>query len=450
MIQAYLDWLFLPRALTDVIRRLVGFIAIPLLLIVWVWEKGGPGPITVPAWRIGGLLLQPPALPEPITNSIFIVAALAGLAVAFGIKNRILLAYLLITLAYFSARDLVASSPHFIMLEMCFIVALLLDQSQSSPTRRLIQLSVFSCYFLAGFNKVIDSAWMSGDSLQTTFFEAAQVHPEFSFLATIDHGLVTLLSLSLAIWEILIAFALFSGKWRKWAIISGILFHLSTLLLDPLLILFGSVMGIGYLAYFPPKASGLTSAELPTEAATDEVEPEVEPSEGEKSQSSVQAGEMIVNSGTTSRGLVVPILATLYIVVIFAVPLRSHFWLGRPAQLQTSYDFMPWSFHLFDAGANKVQDIEVRWLDSSSQWHEFPISGRLKHASGDNDIYAMINHIFATQTGVKQVHVELVNVIRQGKLQQKKSCTTSVPTFVREPSILVEVSIPSGEENKLQ
>ena len=83
MIQAYLDWLFLPRALTDVIRRLVGFIAIPLLLIVWVWEKGGPGPITVPAWRIGGLLLQPPALPEPITHSILIIAALPGLADAF-------------------------------------------------------------------------------------------------------------------------------------------------------------------------------------------------------------------------------------------------------------------------------------------------------------------------------------------------------------------------------
>ncbi|MDP3510671.1 MAG: hypothetical protein Q8T09_22080 [Candidatus Melainabacteria bacterium] len=400
VVQSYLNWLYLSPGKTDLIRRLTGVLAIPMLAIIWTWQRGGPGPINVPAWRIGGMFLEPPAPPEVLTNIVFVCACLAGLALLVGLKKKWLVALIFCTFVYYAPRDLIASSPHYIMLEASFLFALLLDSSSYSPTRRMIQISIFSCYFLSAVNKIINPAWMSGDSLWSIGFDVGMEKPFYSCLTQLPMTFWCVSSWLVAFWELAIAFALFSDRWRKWAIVTGILFHTAVcVVIEPVLLLFAAVMWVGWLAYLPAKTT--------------------------------------VPSNVVPDRRYSTMLATLYLLVIFAVPLRCFFWSGRPVQLQSSFDRMPWSFHMFAIGSDKPETVTVRWKDSSAVWHDFPVNGRFKKASTDNEMYAIINYVFSTEDGVKEVDISLTNKIRNGQLMQHKSVNAKAPTFVVEPKVVI-------------
>jgi hypothetical protein len=405
-VQTYLNWLYLSAGRTDLIRRLTGILAIPMLSIVWTWQGGGPGPINVPTWRIGGLFLEPPSPPEMLTNMVFASACLAALALVLGMKKKWLVALIFSTFVYYAPRDLIASSPHYIILEVSFLFALLLDNSGSSsnssysPTRRMIQISIFSCYFLSAVNKFINPAWISGDSLWSVGFDVGMAKPFYSYLTQLPMIFWCVSSWLVAFWELAIAFALFSDRWRKWAIVTGVLFHTAVcVVIEPVLILFAAVMWVGWLAYLPDKTQTLSNV-LPEQRYS-------------------------------------AMLATLYLLVIFAVPLRCFFWSGRPVQLQSSFDRMPWSFHMFAIGSDKPQMVVVRWKDSAAVWHDFPVTGRFKNASTDNEMYAIVNYVFSTEDGVKEVDISLTNKIRNGQLMQHKSVNATAPTFVVEPKVII-------------
>ncbi len=428
LVASFVDWLFLPPAYTPLMLRCLGILALPMGLIVYTWTRGGPGPITVAAWRTGGNMWQFPMPQEGFANVWFIAALIAAIALIAGGLNRVrkwLVGFLFFSMFYFASRDLMSSSPHYIVVECCFLFAMLLDCSKRSPTRRLIQLTVFGVYFLSAVNKLLVCYWMSGDSLRSVF-ELLIVEKSFLHgLAGVDLGpqwLWMLLSWSVVLLEGFLAFALFSRRYRKWAILVGVIFHgLITVLIEPILTLFWGIMAVGWLAFGEENEWPILNRANADKKATAEGEAKAEDE----------------NSAQMRKHPILIVLSILYLCVVFGVPLRTFFWAGRPIHLQTSFERMPWSYHMFAIGGDVTKSVKIEWIDAGGVVHVMPPEGRLAKAYTDNEAYAIVNYIFDKNKDAKSVRVELCTDLRNGRAMQRKVVTADRRTYEKEPTVEV-------------
>ena len=257
----FLHWLYLPDGHLPLISRLVGWLSLPIGIVVWFWSHAGqpgpyyPQPFNVPAWRIGDYLLDPPLPPEAANIAIFALFAGAALALILGQRRRFLYVYMAAVLAYYTAHEWFVCCFFWVLIDFCFLVALSTSEPKAaSPARRLIQITLASCYIFSVLQKLFYSDFWQGISLEAFFYDGFAVTPIFKNLI-VSHPLPQIFwksaSIFLLFGEALIGVGLFFRQTRMLACALGVILHGGIIVvMEPIIAIFSLEMWTGYLAFF--------------------------------------------------------------------------------------------------------------------------------------------------------------------------------------------------------
>jgi len=396
------DWLYQSEGLIPLFSRLVGLISLPIGGVVWFFSHSGcggdlyPGPFNVPAWRIGSYLVPVPLPPEPVSIIIFALFGLAAVLLIVGKNSRPLYIYMASVLAYYCSRDFFVCMLHWVLLNFLFLLALAFrcknatgakepPAESRSPARRLIQLTICSCYLFGVLQKLFYPDWCQGLSLEAAFYDGFAVTAPFRPLF-IDHPLPLSVWQANAIFllfaETFIGLGLFFKPTRIAACILGFFLHGGILvMMDPLLSLFSLEMWLGYLAFFEKrhkKAQALTPEQTtPPQAAP-----------------------------------IKTALALAYLALILIMPLRIYFLPGPPPELLTLFERTPWTFGMF-LMRQKQESLDIAYEDQGGVRHVVEPSGRMKTASNDNELIAIAKYIFEQHPEAKKVSVNALIVVNE-------------------------------------
>jgi hypothetical protein len=399
--QIFVDWLFLPNALLGWTRRLTGLSALLILMVVWVWSHGGPGPVNIPAWRIGPHLINLPLPPEPFNQIAFFMAGVAGLAMIVGFKNKIWPLILAAVIGYWGASDWVACGCHFIILEWIALIAFLFERADRSATRRIIQVSTVICYLYTGWQKMLFPDFRDGYSFEAMFADGWSLGSVWRGVIPVErfgHEFWWFVSWATIIVELLFAFGLCFPKTRKITAIVAILFHLSiAVFLDKFIAIFSVVMWAGLTTFFDRKEKNVEGAvHVKRDAANFPIVPLTR-------LSNIQAS-----------------LSAILLAVLVIFPLRVYFYPGRPVDKLAFFDRSPWSFCMYLARQETTR-LEAKYQDKSGQWHEHTIHrvDRWGGISSDNETYALASYIFKVHPDAQRVRIE-TDILLNGRLPQEK------------------------------
>ncbi|MBS2007008.1 MAG: hypothetical protein JST01_08205 [Cyanobacteria bacterium SZAS TMP-1] len=375
----FTDWLYLDEGLIPILSRLVGLISLPIAAVVWFFAHSGcglepyPQPFNVPAWRFGTYLVPVPLPPEPLNLIVFGLFALAAVALIAGKAHRPLYIYMAAVLAYYCSRDFFVCMLHWILLDFLFLVALAFrTQGRPSPARRLIQLTICSCYIFAVIQKIFYPDFWLGLSLEANFYDGFAVTSPFKAFF-IQHQLPMSFwqasSILLLVLETFVAIALFFKQTRIAACILGIFLHGGILMMmDPILSLFSLEMWLGYLAFFP----------------------------GNKKVENTTDG--------TARPPLQTAFSLVYIAVLIIMPMRIYFLGGPPPELLTLFERTPWTFGMF-LMRQKQEQIEMAFEDEKGERHSLEATGRMKTASNDNELISIAQYILKNNPGAKEISI---------------------------------------------
>jgi hypothetical protein len=379
VIEKLQEWLYLPPGLIDPLRRCTGLCSLIILVMVagWTWSfgNGAAVPYCVPAWRWQDELLVLPMPPEWLFIVLFTAGMLSCLWLIFGSRNKLFICFILGLLVYFGSRELCAVSSNWASIDICLLVALLFDRRGRSCTRRLVQNAVFFCYFYSALQKLLYPDFLSGNSFAAQFESGYMIRDVFV-------PLIKSIALPIAVWqiaswstiafEIYLAFALFSKKYRKQALILGTAFHIAIVVfLIDYIITFSLVMLTGYLAFI----------------------------DGKQNEPTVQTSDFRPKPVESA-------LALLFICAMLLVPLRIYWWPGRSADTIVQFDRAPWTYNMFVVRAD-TKSLQVKFKNANGRWQEIIPFGRMKHASSDNELYSLRNYIFASYPGSTEVYADL-------------------------------------------
>jgi len=416
------DWLYQSEGLIPLFSRLVGLISLPIGGVVWFFSHSGcggelyPGPFNVPAWRFGSYLVPVPLPPEPVNIIVFALFGLAAVLLIVGKNSRPLYIYMASVLAYYCSRDFFVCMLHWVLLNFLFLLALAFrcqnasgakepSAESRSPARRLIQLTICSCYLFGVLQKLFYPDWCQGLSLEAAFYDGFAVTAPFRPLF-INHPLPLSIWQANAIFllfaETFIGLGLFFKPTRIAACILGFFLHGGILvMMDPLLSLFSLEMWLGYLAFFEKRrkkapAGQQTSAEAP--------DPAPEP-----------APTLAPTPDQTTPPQASPIktaLALAYLALIIIMPMRIYFLPGPPPELLTLFERTPWTFGMF-LMRQKQGSLEIAYEDQNAVRHVLEPSGRMKTASNDNELIAIAEYVFRQHPEAKKVSVNALIVVNE-------------------------------------
>jgi len=401
------DWLYQSEGLLPLFSRLVGLISLPIGGIVWFFSHSGsggpyyPGPFNVPAWRFDSYLMPVPLPPEPLNFIVFGLFGLAAILLVAGKNSRLLYLYMASVLAYYCSRDFFVCMLHWVLLDFLFLLALAFRGQKGSsadktaprsPARRLIQLTICSCYLFGVLQKVFYPDWCQGLSLEAAFYDGFAVTPPFRPLF-VNHPLPLALWQANAIFllfaETFIGLGLFSKRTRIAACVLSFFLHGGILLMmEPVLSLFSLEMWLGYLVFF--------------DAKKDKKEKEEEEEE--------QAAESAAETGGGSKTSTA--LALAFIALIIVMPLRIYFLPGPPAELLTLFERTPWTFGMF-LMRQKQESLDIGYEGADGQRHTVESQGRMKTASNDNELIAIAQYVRANHPEAKSISVNAVIVVNE-------------------------------------
>ena len=400
--QFFVDWLFLPNTHLGWTSRLTGFAALPILAVVWVWSHGGHGPTNIPAWRIGPHLLYLPLPPESVNHLAFLMAAVAGVVMVLGFKNKLWPLTIAIVIGYYGATDWVACGCHFIVLEWITLIALLFENQERSATRRIIQVSTVICYLYTGLQKLLFPDFRDGYSFEATFADGWGLNELWRHVlpvAHLGHGFWVFMSWATIVGEFSLGLGLCFPKTRKATAMCAILFHVAiSALLDLFISMFSLVMWAGLTTFFDEKDTK---------------------KRGDTSTSTVDSANFITTLLTPKINVQASLAAVLLAVLVF-FPLRIYFYPGRPVDKLGFFDRSPWSFCMFLARQETTR-LDAKYQDAEGQWHDHPIgkSERWGGISSDNETYALAAYMFKVHPDAKRVRIE-TDILLNGRLPQEK------------------------------
>ena len=409
----FTEWLYLPSGHLDLLRRLTALATLPIGIIVFNWTKGGPGPYIVPAWRFHQHLLILPLPPAPLTEIAFLSAAIACLLMTLGFKQKWIIAIPVLVGAYFGCRDFWAMGSHFVLLLWTYLVALLFARPGKNCSRRLIQLSVFLCYFYSAVQKLLSPDFIMGYSMQAEMSDGWCFN---AYAANILHlGAAPFIFWQLFSWmtvglELFLAFGLFSKRFRKTALILGLLFHIGiSAMLDFYISLFSVAILVGYLAFIDRKS---------------EVAQETPPA-------------LDANANQAGKSALEPILAGAFALVMCAVPLRVYASTERPLNDVTMLDRTPWSFCMFLQRLDENK-VDVRYRTTNGDWHKIALSDRWRTQSActDNELYSICSWVLHRYPEATEVTADIEFRVNKRWTQRKSIHATRQQTdLVRVVSI---------------
>lgn len=384
----FIEWLYLPSAYMGIVRRLVGLNALAIAMICYVWSRGGPGPYIIPAWRIGSHMLEVPLPPDIVANSLLSLVGISGCCMMWGFKNKIFPLICALVIGYFASIDWVIAGSHYNVMEWVMLVALLFDSEGRNPSRRIIQLNIFLCYFITSVQRACFPDFHAGYSMQTMFADGWAFNNtwrDILHLQSLPHSFWEGLSWFTIFFEFYLCFGLLFKRTRLSALILAALFHLAIVIfLDRLLLVFSITMWAGLLTYVDKKSE----EPLLTQPVT------------------------LTNAVQRQAGIA---LAFMLFLVLF--PLRI-FLYDRPIDKLSFFDRSPWSFCMFLA-RQETDRLLVQYQDAQGVWHTEPNRGRMGRISSDNELYGIGNWIFRTHPDAVKARIEN-DIIMNGRLRQNK------------------------------
>ncbi|HEY9683740.1 MAG TPA: hypothetical protein V6C86_19320 [Oculatellaceae cyanobacterium] len=440
--QRFVDWLYLPNSFIGLTRRLAGLEGVFILVIVWVWAHGGPGPINVPAWRIGPHLLHLPAPPEEITRTLFVLAGCSSIAMMLGSAFKLWPFILAGVIGYFGSMDWMASGCHFIVLEWLMLLALLLERPGRSPTRRLIQVSTVLCYFYTATQKALFPDFVAGYSFETMFGDGWSLGSAWKGILPVEHfghGFWVFLSLFTIAIEYLFVFGLCFPRTRRVTLLCAIFFHLGiAVFLDKFISIFSLCMCACLSTFIDePSAaeieSGGKSSLLSRYFVAFTVwvkrmqvffynfargqhlgflvqDPAKE--EAERSKPLRLTGAVRLQSA----------FSLLLLSMMVLIPLRVYYYPGRPLDKLSFFDRSPWSYCMYLA-RQETSRLEAQYQDEHGNWHTHPIDKKKERwgrVTGDNELYALADYVFAVHPEARRVRIES-DIVMNGRLPQEKT-----------------------------
>ncbi len=94
-------------------------------------------------------------------------------------------------------------------------------------TQRMICVQVAIIYLATGIHKVLTPAWTSGNDIAAAFHGDYATSAGFMISKMgIPHGVYTLLTVFIIVFELSAGFLLFNRRWQKWAFLIGSVFHI--------------------------------------------------------------------------------------------------------------------------------------------------------------------------------------------------------------------------------
>ncbi len=445
--QRFVDWLYTPNDFLGLTRRLTGLEALFVLMVVWVWSHGCPGPVNVPAWRLGPHLLTLPMPPEPITRTAFCMGVVAAIAMIVGLSSKLWPLILALVIGYYGSVDWVACGLHFIVLEWIMLVAFLFERPGRSPTRRLIQYSIVACYFFTATQKALFPDFLAGWSLETIFGDGWSLGSAWRGVLPVEkfgHLFWVLLSWFTILIEYYFAIALCFPKTRKVAVTTAIFFHGGiSVFLDKFISIFSLVMWAG-LTTFIDKDRSQPNSEEPAglfgklgssfNKFVNAISQRQERLEKTLDALAVSMKlDRFVKKKSLHRELetspvqltpwikVQSLMAFVLLAMMTLIPIRVYFFPGRPYDKLSFFDRSPWSYCMYLA-RQETSKLDVTYQDEQGNWHPYVINkkkDRWGRISCDNETYALANYVFSVQPDAKRVRIEN-EILLNGHLPQAK------------------------------
>jgi hypothetical protein len=294
---------------------------------------------------------------------------------------------------YFGFRDLWTMGSHFLILIWTYLFALLLETKGRSASRRIIQISIFFCYFYSAVQKLLCPDFTLGYSLQAEISDGWALNELWRSWLRLEPPMIfwQLFAWLTVFAEAYIAFALFSPKLRRSAFILGIVFHLGiSLFLDWYISLFSLAALISYLAFVDRKSEAVNP-------------------------------EYVSGSAPGSRLEHAGVLA--FVALMTAVPLRIYFFPERPLNTIVMLDRTPWSYCMF-LDRTDTKSVQIRYKTEAGRWYDVPVTGRTRFAVIDSEVYSIANWVFQQHPEAQQVTVRLELEINRRWTQVKQLYST--------------------------
>jgi len=388
-------WLYLPEGYTPVISRITGFISLPIGGVVWFWTHAGSGlkpypePFNVPAWQLGGHLLNLSLPPEAVNIIFFLLFAVSCLLLIAGKNYRPLYIYMAAVLAYYCCREWFVCCFHWVLIDFCFLLALAFRSkgkkvSSASPTRRLIQLTLCFCYLFGVLQKLFYPDFWQGLSLEAFFYDGFAVTPffkDFFIKNQLPMSFWQAASIFLMTGEAFIGAGLFFKATRIPACLLGLALHGGIIvMMEPIIAVFSIEMWTGYLAFF----------------------------EGKSGVRANQVKDQVLEGASPIKTC----LSLAFIALMILMPLRIYYLPGPPIELLTLFDRTPWTFGMF-LMRQKIEQLEIAFDDQEGQTHIVEVAGRIKTASSDNELLSIAHYVLKNHPAAKSIRLNDLIVVNE-------------------------------------
>ncbi len=349
------------------ITRITGFC---LLCFSWSMLKRlifSNNLFVIPTFRFGTNLIY---LPHNLNISflLLLIYAILSILLIAGKRSKIIIAGLLIILGYFYCLDLYIANGTFVTFLLAYLISILLYKEQSFSSLIIIKFTVISCYLYSVIQKIVQSDFISGNTVQYLITSHYSLRPIFTSLFnqinTIPYFAIIISYFTIII-EIFIPFGLCFQQTRKTAIISGLIFHgiIAILFYYPIYI-FSIIITTGYLAFL------------------------IKPNH------KIPIIDQIKNHKLRFSFSLITIL---YLIIM---PLRIYFFTKTPCQYLSFMDRSPWSLAMYLFLENKNHITAICTKNDSSKY-EIPTPSTL--GNSNNELLAYADYIQNKQKDLKSV-----------------------------------------------
>ncbi|HIA50908.1 MAG TPA: hypothetical protein EYN91_02320 [Candidatus Melainabacteria bacterium] len=328
------------------------------------------------------------ALPDSESLAIILLClcSLAGAAMLVGVRGKLPPLLVAGCIAYITSLDANLAFPHSFFLTIWICVALVFRREGRSASRRLIQLSVFACYFLSGLQKLFTPQFISGHSLEALIFGNSvqnwvfhlinQIHPDPVFWKAI--------SILVVVAELLFSLGLWHRKTQIFAVAGIIVFQsLVFATMDPLIAPLHLTVFAACIAFVNPFAK---------RPMFDWLRKTI----GSREESSIAE---IQKPGTFYK-----MFAVIATTILFAIPLRIYFYPDAFVRMSLM-DRRPWTFCMFVSLEGRYKtSIVLKRKDGNLVW--FQPRGRMAYLSSDTDMLALAKYLEKTNPRVVELKIE--------------------------------------------
>lgn len=380
------NWLYLDEGYLSLIRRLVGFLLLQVLPMELFWLYKAT-PYRVTSWRWDNCLIQLPLFPFTLDAVLWSAYAISAGFLIFGSRRKIFLFLPVLTLLTYSFVERLTVQSSFVVLLFAYCLALMFYRSGLSMSRRLIQLSVSSCYLFSVLHKM-HPEFLQGHTLHYILGNGIAMRPGISeFMQSLHITLPVAESMTFGALctELFLAIGPWFKPTRKPAFFMAFVLHTTFSILWTGIEAFAFVMWTGLLSFCDNRKI-MTAGSIPSQ--------------------SPRIKELVA--------------AGLFVALLIFMPARFFFAGTEAFKTMTFGERWPWSFAMY-LFWEEPQTPGLRYRDNNGQWHSLPIEGRMPTTTSTSDMLKLVE--YASKRNPEAQEIELsIDLKVNGRYLHHRQC----------------------------